>query len=99
LGGAGADEHVVPTRIRILPGDLVQFVTLDHRVHRVVFGAEALTPESSTFLRETGQDASPPLLERGSRFVVFFEKAPSGLYPFVSHGSGGSASGIIEVLQ
>lgn len=99
LGGRGAEEHVVPGRLRILAGDLVQFVALDHRVHTVTFRGDSLTGARADFLEETGQRASPPLLDPGTRFVVTFAGAPPGPYPFVVEGNGPSVAGEILVLR
>jgi plastocyanin len=97
LGGRGAEEHAVPGRIDAAPGDAVEFRTVDHRVHTVVFPPDSLTCQARSFLEETGQGASPPLVSRGSRFVLRLEGAPSGRYPFVSEGHGGTAKGVVVV--
>ena len=61
LGGAcGADPY------RGIPGDGVEFRTVDHRVHTLRFLADSLTYEARAFLESTGQMASPPLVSRGS---------------------------------
>jgi len=97
LGGQGRMEHLVPTRLEIPQGAIVEIVTVDRRIHTVTFLSDSLSPEAAAFLRETNQMQSPPLLERGSRFVISFRKAPPGRYPFVSEGHGGTASGIIVI--
>lgn len=97
LGGRGSEEHAVPTRIVIEPGDAVEFRTVDHRVHTIKFPTDALSAEGRTFLEDSGKLSSPPLVSRGSRFVVRFEGAPPGVYPFESSGHGGTALGVVEV--
>jgi plastocyanin len=97
LGGRGGDEHLAPARLEVAPGDLVQFLNVDRRIHTVAFRSEGLSPEGRRFLRSTSQLESPPLLHGGSRFVVTFRDAPPGEYPFVSEGAGGSETGIILV--
>jgi plastocyanin len=97
LGGRGAEEHAVPTRLIIESGDAVEFWTADHRVHTVRFPVDSLGPGSRQFLEGTGQLAGPPLVSRGSRFVVRFEDAPNGRYPFEVMGHGGVARGVVEV--
>lgn len=97
LGGQGRMEHLVPTRLEIPQGAIVEIVTVDRRIHTVTFPPDSLSPETEAFLRETNQMQSPPLLERGSRFVISFREAPPGRYPFVSEGHGGTASGIIVI--
>jgi len=97
LGGRGSDEHLLPQRILASPGDAVEFVTVDHRVHTVSFLRDSLSSEAWDFLVSKGQAASPPLLSRGSRFLVRLEGAPLGRYLFLSEGHGGHALGIIEL--
>jgi plastocyanin len=97
LGGRGAEEHAVPTRIQALPGDGIEFLTVDHRVHTLEFVADSLEPEAQQFLESSGQTASPPLVSRGSRFVLRLQDAPPGRYRFTSNGHGGIARGVVEV--
>ena len=88
LSGARDLEHVVPPHLEIETGEWVQFVTLDRRVHTVSFVPDSLSPEALEYLVHTEQLAGPPLLVRGSRFLVDFREAPLGRYVFssVSHG-------------
>ena len=97
LGGQGRMEHLVPTRLEIPQGAIVEIVTVDRRVHTVTFLQDSLSPQAAAFLTETNQMQSPPLLEQGSRFVISFREAPPGRYHFVSEGHGGTASGIIVI--
>lgn len=97
LGGARSEETVRPDSLEIDSGDLVEFVTVDRRVHALRFPADSLGPEMRKFLEATGQDESPPLVGQGSRFVMTFENAPPGRYPFVSRGYGEEAGGTIVV--
>lgn len=97
LGGRGAREHVVPPRLTVEPGAVIDFVTVDGRVHTVSFVDDSLSAQVRSFLRRTGQTASPPLLDRGARFVVDLDGAPAGRYPFRSEGPGGHARGEIVV--
>jgi len=97
LGGRGSEEHAVPTLIQAFPGDGVVFRTVDHRVHTLEFISDSLTPEVHAFLESTGQIASPPLVSRGSRFILRLQNAPLGRYLYVSEGHGGVARGVIEV--
>lgn len=98
LGGRGAEEHAVPSHLQVRPGDAVEFRTVDHRVHTVVFPPDSLSAPLRAFLESTGQGASPPLVSRDSRYVLRLEGAPPGRYPFVSRGHGGTARGSIRVL-
>jgi len=97
LGGRGSEEHVLPGRIQAAPGDGVEFVTVDHRVHTIEFPLDSLSSDGAAFLTSTEQAGSPPLLYRGSRFILLLEGAPPGRYPFVSEGHGGTARGAILV--
>jgi plastocyanin len=99
LGGQATEETVRPGELVVRPGDIVEFVTVDRRVHTLRFPADSLGPAARDFLWSTEQDGSPPLVGQGSRFVVTFENAPPGRYPFVSRGYGEEACGTIIVRQ
>ncbi|MCH7563243.1 MAG: hypothetical protein IH968_05395 [Gemmatimonadetes bacterium] len=97
LGGARDREHVVPPTVRVESGTVVEFYTVDRRVHSITFMEDSLTLPARRFLEEKGQLSSPPLVERGSRFVVDFMGAPPGRYPYLSHGHGESTRGVIII--
>lgn len=97
LGGRGSEEHLLPARTRAAPGDAVEFVTVDHRVHLLSFPPDSVAPEHRAFLEGASLVGIPPLLTRGSRFLLLLEGAPEGRYPFISQGHGGIAHGVIEV--
>ncbi len=97
LGGRGREEHAVPLRIEAAPGDAVEFRTVDHRVHVVTFPGDSLLSDPRAYLERTGQAGSPPLVFRGSSFLLRLEGAPRGRYPFLSEGHGGVMGGVIEV--
>jgi len=97
LGGQGSDEHIVPPVLDVMAGEIVEFVTVDRRIHTITFPADSLSPQALAFLRSTRQAESPPLLRMGSRYVVTFENAPPGRYPFLSGGHGEPSGGIIIV--
>jgi plastocyanin len=99
LGGQGAVESAVPSMIQAHPGDGVEFRTEDHRVHTVTFLSDSLAPEVHSFLESTGQLGSPPLVSRGTRFILRLQDAPPGRYPFLSEGHGGMAKGVVEVVE
>lgn len=73
------------------------FTTVDGRVHTVSFPEDSLALDATLFLERTSQLRSPPLVDRGSRFVVTFQGAPEGRYPFRSRGPGGEAWGVLVV--
>jgi len=97
LGGAREREHVVPPTVIVEAGTVVEFYTVDRRVHSITFMEDSLTLPALRFLEKKGQLSSPPLVERGSRFVVDFRGAPPGRYPYLSHGHGESMWGVIIV--
>ncbi len=97
LGGRGAIEHVVPTHIAVRSGSRVDFVTADHRIHTVTFLLDDMTTAAREFLRRTDQVSSPPLITRGTRFVVTFADAPTGFYPFRVRSHGDPVDGAIVV--
>lgn len=77
----------------------MQFAPVDRRVHAIVFRGDSLSAPAGEFLERTGQAASPPLMDPASRFVVSFEDAPPGAYPFTSQGHGDPVAGMIRVLE
>ncbi len=99
LSGRGDEVRVIPTTIEARPGDLVQFVVLDRQVHLIGFREEEISTSALTFLRETSQDAFPPLVERGARIVLSFEGAPVGAYPFRVEGNGPPVDGVIRLVE
>jgi len=97
LGGRGTEEHVVPNRVVVRVDGSVVFRTADSRVHTVLFSVDGMSPDVLTFLRQTNQLRSPPLLERGTAYTVSFEGAPAGFYPFRVEGPGEPVEGAIVV--
>ncbi|HEX7119218.1 MAG TPA: hypothetical protein VF212_10545 [Longimicrobiales bacterium] len=96
LRSGGADA-VHPDTIRIRVGDVVQFTAADARSHAVEFDRERLTPDAAAFLERTTQLRSPPLLTRGARWIVSFDGAPPGAYPFTDIATG--AGGLVTVAR
>ncbi len=99
LSGGREVEHVVPPHLEIEMGEWVQFVTLDRRVHTVFFVPDSLSPEALEYLADTGQLQGPPLLARGSRFLVDFRTAPAGRYVFSSASHGDPVFGSVTVRE
>jgi len=97
LSGRADETRVIPRSVSIRPGDVLQFVVLDRRVHLVRFDPETLPDELWRFLVETSQDRPPPLVERGARLVLSFEGAPEGVYAFRVEGNGPPVEGDITV--
>lgn len=93
----GVQERADPDSLTVRPGDYVQFVSADRMVHEVSFVLDSIPEVARTFLLRTGQDRSSPLLDLDARFVVSFEGAPEGPYPYVLAGNRGSGAGQIVV--
>ncbi len=90
-------ESPQPASVQIRPGDYVEFMTADHRVHAVSFVLDSVPPGGVEFLRGTAQEGSPPLVEAEARFLVTFVGAPPGRYPFLVVGNGSEGRGAVVV--
>ena len=97
LTSTNGSELVDPREVAVEAGHFVEFFTQDGRVRTVSFVSDSLSPAQSSFLRSTGQDRSPPLVERETRFVVSFQDAPPGRYPFVVEGNERAITGAVIV--
>ncbi len=97
LAGWGGEESMVPDTIHVEPGAVVVFQVADFRVHTVTFLADSMPAPLGDFIRDASRGRSPPLIERGSRYIVPFADAPPGTYPFEVQGFGRTASGAIVV--
>ena len=73
-------------------GDIVRFEAADAGGHAIAFDGVELAPEARAWLESTGQMRSPPLVNAGVAWVITFENAPPGEYPFVcvTHGARGA---------
>ena len=91
-------ERLTPDSVVLPRGAWVEFVTGDWRLHEVRFVMDSLRAAGRAFLESTDQAASPPLVDRDARFVVFFGDAPTGRYPFVVEGNGRPAHGVVVVV-
>jgi plastocyanin len=93
----GEVERAEPAALSIEAGSYVQFVTTDWLVHEILFDTTALNPSQRGFLRATDQLHSPPLIDRGSRYVLSFVDAPPGSYTYRLEGNGTASRGTIVV--
>lgn len=98
LTGGGA-ERVEPGVATVAEGDFVQFLSTDWFVHEVTFESDSLGDAALAFMERTDQLDSPPLIYKDSRFVVSFEDAPPGRYPFVVAGNGRPGRGVIVLAE
>lgn len=97
IEGAGAADSLAPATLEVRRGDAVRFIAGDHRTHAIAFLADSLEPGARAYLEESMQLRGPPLVNRGSEWVVVLDDAPPGRYPFVcvSHG----ARGVVTVRE
>ena len=73
------------------------FLTDDGSPRVVNFLVESMASENRAFLEVAGARGSPPLVAPGSHWVVSFQEAPPGPYPFTVHGARAPARGVIYV--
>lgn len=92
---AARHEQIGPDTVRLHSGDMVRFIAGDAMTHAVVFDAAPLSAEARAFLERTGQLRGPPLVESGSAWIVSFEDAPAGVYPFNNLAQG--TRGVLRV--
>jgi hypothetical protein len=85
----------LPTRVELSEGALLQFVTRDWLVYSVRL--RAVDPEGDQWIEGTRQRHSPPLVEKEARYVLNFEGAPPGDYPFEVVGQGSNLEGTVRV--
>jgi plastocyanin len=93
----GAVERADPAALSIDPGAYVEFVTSDWLVHEILFETDSLGAAQREFLVRTHQVASPPLIDRESRYVLSFVDAPPGRYTYRLEGNGRPSRGVIVV--
>lgn len=94
---AEADERADPDSITVQIGDYLQFVSSDWLIHEVRFDSAEMNDRTRSFMIVTDQMRSPPLLQRGARYVLSFVDAPDGAYPFRLEGNRGPGRGVIMV--
>jgi plastocyanin len=89
-------ETAVPALVTVRPGDHVSFRSADGFLHLVRFVADSLDGEGRAWL-DAMRVESPPLLDRGARWVVGFERAPSGRYSYTLEGNLRPGRGVVVV--
>ena len=95
----GEVERAEPAALSIETGAYVEFVTNDWLVHEILFDSAALTPSQRGFLERTDQMFSPPMIDRGTRYVLSFVDAPPGRYTYRLEGNGLTSRGTIVVAS
>jgi plastocyanin len=93
----GAAEKADPIAVSIDVGAYVEFITTDWLIHEVLFDRDSLDAAQWAFIERTDQAESPPLLQRDSRYVLSFEGAPPGRYPYSLQGNREPGRGVIVV--
>ncbi|MSR20415.1 MAG: hypothetical protein EXR91_05485 [Gemmatimonadetes bacterium] len=94
----GEIERSEPAALSIEAGSYVEFITTDWLVHEIRFETDSLGTAQRAFLERTDQVASPPLIERESRYVLSFAEAPPGRYGYRMEGNGQAGRGVIVVV-
>jgi plastocyanin len=95
----GATGRAEPAEVLVEPGDYLQFTTGDSWIHEVLFEVDSLATDPLSFMTGLDQMASPPMVSRGSRFVVSFVDAPVGRYPYRVEGNGPVVHGVVVVAR
>jgi plastocyanin len=93
----GGREVAGPATVEVLPGDRVSFESADGFVRRVHLERDSLSEAQRAWALDRGVDASPPLVARGSRWLVHFQDAPEGRYPFRVEGGREGGTGAVVV--
>lgn len=86
-----------PHELIVRPGDVVRFTAADAGNHALAFDETAIAPESRAFLEVTHQLRGPPLITTGAVWVVSFDGAPPGDYPFTCLTYGGLGRITVQV--
>ncbi|MEX2526189.1 MAG: hypothetical protein WEA09_01010 [Gemmatimonadota bacterium] len=98
LGDESGGDDPQPALTEVDSESVVHFLSQDHRARWIRFIPDSLSPVALRFLEERGQLTSPPLVAPGSRFVVTFQGAPPGLYPYEVQSHGAAVQGAVRVL-
>ncbi|MEO5511907.1 MAG: plastocyanin/azurin family copper-binding protein [Longimicrobiales bacterium] len=85
-------DELDPAQSNVRTGDLLRFMAQDAGAHAVAFDGDGMSAEARSFLEQSGQMRSPPFMAKGSTWVVSFDKAPPGTYPYrcPTHGVRGT---------
>ncbi|HSM06556.1 MAG TPA: hypothetical protein VK858_18175 [Longimicrobiales bacterium] len=97
IGFGSRGEELVPDSLEIRVGDRVDFRTLDGSPRVARFRVMGLDEDQYRFLTDGSGLMSPPLVAAGSHWIVHFERAPAGRYPFEVEGPLGTVEGVLWV--
>lgn len=92
-------EQIVPDSVKLAVGDHLQFIAGDGFVHLVHFDTTRVSPEQRRWLDAVGARVGPALLNRDSRWVIDFDAAPIGRYPFMVEGNLEPGRGTVIVAE
>lgn len=87
------DRDVVLVRV----GDHVSFRTEDRQARAIRFERDSLAPDALAWGEGAGLFAAPLLARPEMRWVVDFDDAPPGRYPYIVLGGADAGRGAIEV--
>lgn len=90
-------EHAEPREALVRVGDWVVFQSADGFGRRVHFELDSLSAEARAWIAERELEAGPPLLTGGVRWVISFEAAPGGRYPYRVEGNRQDGRGALRV--
>lgn len=90
-------EVAGPAEVEVRPGDWVSFESRDGFIRMVTFEADSLSDEARRWVDAQGIGGSPPLLNRGTRWLIRFQDAPQGRYPFRVEGNRAPGGGAVIV--
>lgn len=93
---SGGREIADPGSVSIRPGAWLAFRADDGFLHTVRFELDSLGPAQRSWMISAGP-ASPPLLARDARWVISFEGAPPGRYPYTLEGNHEAGRGAVVV--
>lgn len=93
----GPRESGTPDHVVVRPGDWLAFRADDGFGHRVHFERDSLQGASLAWAQGRGLSAGPPLIARGVRWLVHFEGAPPGRYPYRLEGNRRDGRGVVLV--
>ena len=97
IGFGPGGEKVAPDSVELLPGEQVDFHTLDGSPRVARFRVMGLDEAQYRFLTEGSGLSSPPLVAANTHWVVDFAQAPPGRYPFEVEGPRGAVDGVLWV--
>ncbi len=97
LSFGSSGDVVEPDSLTIEIGDWVDFRTDDGSPRLVTFFPDSTSSSGRDFLDGQGLRVSPPLVAEGSHWVISFQGAPAGRYPFSVEGARATARGVVTV--